>query len=170
MNQWIWIALVALALLAGVALLVIALRSWRWQGGKKGKRLGVLERMPIARDAELVLVRRDGVEHLVCLSGGGGFLVEGGIRRPGAQRAPSAGAGEAPVAPVQGAAGKAAPGSAPHAEPKLAPMAPAQRKEQAPPPPPGTAAPAPRPQKKEPPAMAPEKANASDFAKGGTAD
>ena len=146
MNQWIWIAIAAVAVLAALALLVVALRNWRWQGAKKGRRLGVLERVPIARDAELVLLRRDGVEHLVCLTGGGGFLVEGGIRRAPRPQ-PQAGHGVAP-ATVAPPAMRPAPPSAPE---RSAPPA----AEQAPRP--GDAPPAP-PVRPEPrPAPPPEK-------------
>lgn len=168
MNQWVWIAIAAVALLAALALLLVALRSWRRQGARKGRRLGVLERMPIARDAELVLLRRDNVEHLVCLTGGGGFLVEGGIRRQMARREPVA---QTPTPPAEPKVTPATPAPAAHAEPKMtppaAPAGAASRKEAGPPPPPppGAAAPAPRPARREP--AAPEKADSAEAGPGG---
>lgn len=139
MTQWIWLAIVAVALLAAVVLLAVTLRNWRWQGGRKGQRLGVMERLPIARDAELVLLRRDGVEHLICLTGGGGFLVESGIRRPVARHEPAGGVA------VSAAPAVKEPTVPPAAAPRLA----EPRREPVAPPPPGTARPAPRPARAE---------------------
>ncbi|MGD9536916.1 MAG: hypothetical protein AB7P52_04100 [Alphaproteobacteria bacterium] len=47
---------------------------------RRYRRLGVIEVCPVDGRRRLVLLRRDGVEHLVMLSGnGGGFVVERGI-------------------------------------------------------------------------------------------
>ena len=46
------------------------------------RRLGVVEALPVDAKRRLVLVRRDGVEHLVLLGTGSETLVEAGIRPP----------------------------------------------------------------------------------------
>jgi flagellar protein FliO/FliZ len=47
-------------------------------GGKK-RRLAVVEVLPLDGKRRLVLLRRDGTEHLVLLGLGGDLLLEGGI-------------------------------------------------------------------------------------------
>jgi flagellar protein FliO/FliZ len=51
-------------------------------GGKR--RLGIVEVLPLDTKRRLVLVRRDGIEHLVLFGMNGDFLIERGI---GAERA-----------------------------------------------------------------------------------
>jgi flagellar protein FliO/FliZ len=54
---------------------------------RRYRRLAVVEVCPVDGRRRLVLLRRDGVEHLVMLSGtGGGFVVERGI---GAENSPA---------------------------------------------------------------------------------
>lgn len=47
--------------------------------GRGGRRLGVVEIAPLDPKRRLVLVRRDGVEHLLLLGSGGDVVVECGI-------------------------------------------------------------------------------------------
>ncbi len=79
-----------LALIGGLAWL---LRRTGWGGkvvtGRHG-RLGVVEVAPVDAKRRLVLLRRDGVEHLVLLSPTRETVIEAGI-------APPAGLGEAPA-------------------------------------------------------------------------
>ena len=125
-NQLIQTLIWAAVILGGLLILMIMLRLVLSRRGRQGDRLGVAERLPLARDAELMLVRCDGREHLICITADGGFLVEADVT--GATRAgtaapqpavapaplpaspPAAGAAPAPTAPppVQRAA------SAPH--------------------------------------------------------
>ena len=80
-----------LALIGGLAWL---LRRTGW-GGKvvtsRHGRLGVVEVAPVDAKRRLVLLRRDGVEHLVLLSPTSETVIEAGI-------APPAGLGKAPAA------------------------------------------------------------------------
>jgi len=133
MNQMLWIALAAIVVLAALVLIVFLWRNWQTRS-IRGKRLGVLERLPVSRDAELLLIRRDGTEHLLCLSGQGGFLVEANIRRPQPQ------AEQAPAPPQQALREPAV------APPHTPPPAPQERRPAAqtpPAPPPGSVKPAP---------------------------
>jgi hypothetical protein len=101
----------AMAALAVIAVLVIAVVLARAVGGRvrgrRGSRLGISEYREIDKQRRLVLVRRDGVEHLLLIGGGEDVVVETGIvgeapsartrRRPAAQLAE--GQGE-PVEPA----------------------------------------------------------------------
>ena len=75
----------ALILVLGlIALLAWILRRSGFGGVSRhraGKRLQVLETAVLPPKHRLVLVRRDGVEHLLLLGPSGDLLVESGIRR-----------------------------------------------------------------------------------------
>ncbi|MFC3673936.1 hypothetical protein [Ferrovibrio xuzhouensis] len=51
-------------------------RLGKW---RSGQRIGVVETAPIDGSRRLVLVRRDNLEHLLLLSGGGDLVIEAGI-------------------------------------------------------------------------------------------
>ena len=84
------------AALAGVlALLVAVLWLARRHGGlpnrglPSGARLAVMASLPLDARVRLVLVRRDGVEHLLAVGPGGASLVETVCIRPEPERLPA---------------------------------------------------------------------------------
>jgi flagellar protein FliO/FliZ len=50
--------------------------------GSKGRRLSIVEVMPVDAKRRLVLLRRDSTDHLVLLGSGPDLLLEGGIPAP----------------------------------------------------------------------------------------
>lgn len=86
--DWTLYARTVLALIFVLGL--IAAASWlaRRSGlgvgrvGRKGRRLGVVESLTLDNRRRLVLVRRDGVEHLLLVGGAAELLVERGIAPP----------------------------------------------------------------------------------------
>lgn len=48
-------------------------------GRATGTRLQVVDTIPIGNQHKLVLIKRDQVEHLLCLNGQNGFVIEQGI-------------------------------------------------------------------------------------------
>lgn len=82
--------------LALIALVAWAVRRYGLGGGLAGvargrtKRLAVVESLPLDPRRRLVLVRRDGVEHLLVLGASGETVVERGIaaERPAAPDRP----------------------------------------------------------------------------------
>lgn len=60
----------------------------RPRNGKAGKRIGVVEAAAIDGKRRLVLIRRDGVEHLVLLGLSGETVIETGISPPAAPSKP----------------------------------------------------------------------------------
>lgn len=86
--------ILALALVVGLVLLA----GWAGRrfglvpvaGGRRtrrGKRLGLVEVMPLDSRRRLVLVRRDDKEHLLLLSAGRDLVIETGIAAPAAPTA-----------------------------------------------------------------------------------
>lgn len=83
--------------LALVLALIMAL-TWiarRYGGGLVGgtpgsRRLAVVESIALDRNSRLVLVRRDGTEHLIALAPGGAVVVEAGTPAPAPASARSA--------------------------------------------------------------------------------
>jgi flagellar protein FliO/FliZ len=67
--------------LALMGLLNIALRRMRDRAGLTGarRRLSIIETLPLDARRKLVLVKRDGVEHLVILGTNGETVIEQGI-------------------------------------------------------------------------------------------
>jgi flagellar protein FliO/FliZ len=51
-------------------------------GGARGRRVGIVEVLPLDTRHRLVLVRRDDVEHLIVIGQTGATTVETGIRPP----------------------------------------------------------------------------------------
>lgn len=72
------VALVVVIALIGMAALLA--RRFGAAGGlalnRRSRRLGLVEALPLDGKRRLVLVRRDGVEHLLLLGGGADLLVE----------------------------------------------------------------------------------------------
>lgn len=78
--------LLALILVIGL-ILGLALLVRRFGGGglttrRRSRRLGVVEATVVDPRRRLVLVRRDGVEHLLLVGGANDLLIEGGIPAP----------------------------------------------------------------------------------------
>jgi flagellar protein FliO/FliZ len=83
------LALVAvLALITGAAW---AARRFGLAGARPGtrrkRRLSISEVLPIDARRRVILVQRDGVEHLLLVGGGSDIVVERGIREEGAEKA-----------------------------------------------------------------------------------
>ena len=68
-----------LALMGGLGVAMRRINAGRVAGGRTA-RLGVVEALPIDSRRRLVLVRRDGVEHLLLLGANGETVVERGIK------------------------------------------------------------------------------------------
>jgi hypothetical protein len=83
-NQYMQVIIAAIALL--IVLLVILL-IWRAVSpvvkGRRGQRLGVSEYHELDKTRRLVLVRRDGIEHLIMIGGTQDIVIEAGIAVPG---------------------------------------------------------------------------------------
>lgn len=82
--KFVFALVFVLALIAGLTTLARRLGyGFRTpiRGGKQ-RRLDVIEILPLDAKRRLVLVRRDGTEHLVLLGPGSDLVVEGGIDRP----------------------------------------------------------------------------------------
>ena len=99
-----------LGLLVALGVLVLFFRLIRGGArGRKGLRLGIVEYCEIDQTRRLVLLRRDGVEHLVLIGGPQDLLVEAniGTDAPAATLAPPSAEDaiplRAPRAPVFGA-------------------------------------------------------------------
>lgn len=74
-------ALVAVLALIGVSAW-LARRSGMagaFRSGRRKRRLGIVEVLPIDNRRRLVLVRRDGAEHLLLIGGGADLVVERGV-------------------------------------------------------------------------------------------
>ena len=70
----------AVAVLVALWVLWFALKMLGGRrGGRRGHRLGVVEYHEIDQARRLVLIRRDGVEHLVLIGGAHDLVVESGI-------------------------------------------------------------------------------------------
>lgn len=89
---------IALAFVVGLILLA-AMASRRWLESRlvtgrtrRGRRLAIVETLPVDARRRLLLIRRDGVEHLILTNNDGDLLVEGGI--PAADAAPGATGGD----------------------------------------------------------------------------
>ena len=89
-------AIGALIVLAVVILAFLVARAIGGRvRGRRGSRLGISEYREIDKSRRLVLVRRDGIEHLLLIGGGQDLVVESGIRddealaeRPARRRPP----------------------------------------------------------------------------------
>lgn len=79
------IALVIVIAMIGAAGWIVRRFGWgaRFVARTGARRLAVLEVLPMDGKRRLVLLRRDGVEHLVLVGAGGDLLIEGGINTAG---------------------------------------------------------------------------------------
>lgn len=156
--QYMLALVFVLALIGLIAVAVGRLGFSGAMGGRRGARIRILETAAVDKRRRLVLIRRDGVEHLVMIGGGRDFVVESDIRHDPAERAGHGPAAETaeprPAEPRQ---------AEPHfaEQPEAAPQRPAGRREdrgQVGPgprePAPDRRAPAPRPdaERRQPPA------------------
>lgn len=97
--------------------------SPRVSGGRRGQRLGISEYYEVDKDRRLVIVRRDGVEHLILIGGPQDMVIEANIGsaetvQPGSARL----APRAPVfktQPIRTAPEPAASPARPREEPEL---------------------------------------------------
>lgn len=97
----LWTTLLALLIvIALIVFLVWALkfvmRASRSVGIGRNRRVTVTENIPVDAKRQLLLIRRDNVEHLVMVGGGADFVVEGGIPVTTEERRASAGTAERP--------------------------------------------------------------------------
>lgn len=78
---------VVLALIVGAAWIARRLGYGAAVGGmRRRRRLGIVEVLPLDSRRRLVLVKKDGVEHLLLIGGGADLIVEQGV--PPASDAP----------------------------------------------------------------------------------
>lgn len=87
-----------LAIILVVWLIKIAFRASRDGVRSKLRRLGVLQSAPVDNKRQLVIVRRDDVEHLILIGGPNDVLIESGFQNPNEseQRAPAAAKSDSP--------------------------------------------------------------------------
>lgn len=77
-NLWYFVS--ALVVLAIVVLAIVVIKSLGGSvRGRRGSRLGVSEYYELDKTRRLVLVRRDGVEHLLMIGGERDLVIETGI-------------------------------------------------------------------------------------------
>ena len=155
-------AIVIVVLLLVLLLIMRALfsRRVRPSGGRaRQPRLGVVDAFDIDRQRQLVLVRRDNVEHLIMIGGPNDVVVESAIVRGGESRSGEArrqsieetgAAATPPAAPVPAPAPAAAPTPAPTPSIQAPPSAPVRA-----PAPVASAAPTPMPPLRQPVAPPP---------------
>lgn len=87
------VAVLALAVL-GLWLVKLTMKSTATLGRGRNRRLGVVEQLQIDARRQMLIIRRDDVEHVILVGGGQDVLVEAGI--------PVARAAQAAVAPTRG--------------------------------------------------------------------
>jgi hypothetical protein len=152
-NRTLAFILAAVCLLIGVALLFVLFRIVFGRGiklpGGRGRqqRLGLVDAFEIDRQRQLVIVRRDNVEHLIMIGGPNDVVVESTIIRAEAREARSSREREQPA--ISGLSWPAGPAATEIAAQTPAEPAPAAARptvpEPPPPPRPQPAPPAPRP-------------------------
>ncbi len=83
MDTLIYYALALVILLALIYAAIVIYRNMQrtGAGGRKGRRIGVVEHFSIDKERRLVLVRRDDVEHLILTGGENDLVIEQGIAR-----------------------------------------------------------------------------------------
>jgi flagellar protein FliO/FliZ len=154
-NRTLAFVLAAVCLLIGVALVFVLFRivfgrGIKLPGGRsRQQRLGIVDAFEIDRQRQLVIVRRDNVEHLLMIGGPNDVVIESTIIRAEAREGRNAREREPAVSGLSWPAGTAAT-EAP-AQPALEPAAAARAAVPEPPPPPVSVAPPTRP---HPPAPA----------------
>src|SRR5947209_11080618 len=157
-NRTLAFVLAAVCLLIGVALLFVLFRivfgrGIKLPGGRtRQQRLGVVDAFEIDRQRQLVIVRRDNVEHLIMIGGPNDVVVESSIIRAEAREARPPRDREPPaISGLSWPAGPAATEAAAQTQGEPAPPARRPAVPEPPPPPISAVPPPPRPQ----PAAAP---------------
>jgi Meckel syndrome type 1 protein len=80
LGPYVWYLVAALVVLAVVILAILVIKSLGGSvRGRRGSRLGVSEYYEVDKMRRLVLVRRDGVEHLLMIGGERDLVIETGI-------------------------------------------------------------------------------------------
>jgi Flagellar biosynthesis protein, FliO len=80
LQSYMTYILYALGVLAVLIVLLLVFRMFQGRTrGRKGMRLGIVEYCEVDQSRRLVLLRRDGVEHLVLIGGNQDLVVESGI-------------------------------------------------------------------------------------------
>jgi Meckel syndrome type 1 protein len=80
LTQNLWYFVSALVVLAIVVLAIVVIKSLGGSvRGRRGSRLGVSEYYEVDKTRRLVLVKRDGVEHLLMIGGERDLVIETGI-------------------------------------------------------------------------------------------
>lgn len=84
LSQNIQTIMVAAAVLLVLFVVIGVWRAFspRVSGGRRGQRLGISEYYEIDKDRRLVIVRRDGVEHLILIGGPQDIVIEQNIGSP----------------------------------------------------------------------------------------
>jgi hypothetical protein len=156
-NRTLAFILAALCLLIGVALVFVLFRivfgrGIKLPGGRsRQQRLGVVDAFEIDRQRQLVIVRRDNVEHLLMIGGPTDVVVESSIVRAEAREPrPAREREQQAISGLSWPAGPAATEAGAHAPAEPAPRPPVP---EPPPPPISVTPPAPRPQ---PPSPSPD--------------
>jgi hypothetical protein len=84
MNAYLpWIVTAAVVLLALLLLFLVLGMFQKRVRGRKGSRLSISEYYELDKERRLVLIRRDGMEHLLLIGGDHDLVVETGIIGPG---------------------------------------------------------------------------------------
>ena len=78
-----WIVTAAVVLLALLLLFLVLGMFQKRVRGRKGSRLSISEYYELDKERRLVLIRRDGMEHLLLIGGDHDLVVETGIVGPG---------------------------------------------------------------------------------------
>jgi hypothetical protein len=164
-NRTLAFVLAAVCLLIGVALVFVLFRivfgrGIKLPGGRsRQQRLGIVDAFEIDRQRQLVIVRRDNVEHLIMIGGPNDLVVESTIIRAEAREARPAREREPAVSGLSWPAGPAATEAAAQAPAEPFPAA-ARAAVPEPPPPPVSVVPRPQPSPSSLPARAPPAAPA----------
>ncbi len=99
LSFYLILALIVLVLVVVGTMALKALQK-RQRRNRQGNRLGIMEVLDLEEGRQLVLVRRDSVEHLLLISGEtGDLVVESGIGRKGAATASEPPTASAPPPP-----------------------------------------------------------------------
>ncbi|MEA2842297.1 MAG: hypothetical protein QOF41_3627, partial [Methylobacteriaceae bacterium] len=158
-NRTLAFILAALCLLIGVALVFVLFRivfgrGIKLPGGRsRQQRLGVVDAFEIDRQRQLVIVRRDNVEHLLMIGGPNDVVVESSIVRAEAREPrPARDREQQAISGLSWPAGPAATEAGAQAPAEPAPSALRPPIPEPPPPPMAVTPPSPRPQ---PPTAAP---------------
>jgi len=102
MNNIVSYAIVAVILLIALYAVIFGLKMLqkRARRNRQGRRIGIVEVLDVDELRQLVLVRRDGVEHLLLIGGDNDLVVESGIRRQAPVAEGPGLAEDEPVAPL----------------------------------------------------------------------